>query len=949
LPAAAFFFLFLSLFLPLSRSLRPCPSLCCLSRYNSLVTDENSNAVSASPDPLSQGPLFLLDGNSIAYRAFYALPESIATSTGFPTNALYGFTTMVMKILADYSPGAVAVAWDSPGKTFRHDEFEAYKAHRKPMPDLLSEQWPLFEQLTSAFGFANASLPTWEADDVLATLATRAAGEGREVVIVTGDRDALQLVGENVRVMTTRRGVTDVKIYDVAAVEERFGVPPRLIPDLIGLKGDKSDNIPGVPGVGEKTAAQMLSRFGSLEEVLRHIREIGGEKRRKSLEEYRDVAVLSKKLAVLDCEAPVDADGFALYSPPDAHRLEELFRRFEFTGLLERLHEILPADDAVPTEEGLIVDSVVVDAADLEEALDWTGAIGLAADEDGDSLWIAGSSPASSRASRDTSSRAPSDTSSRVSSDASSDVDLVLCLNDPSRVRGLLREMFSRGYPVCHDLKASSLVSSLIRAVAHDTMIAGYLLAPGKRGYLLHDLLSDAGVLRGRVSGEAAAVPHGEPQAGKGAALSAAEAAAAVVPLARRQEERLRSLGMWDLFQNVELPLTGILMEMEEIGIHLDCGALAEVTARIEDRLEELQSKVHELAGVEFNVASPQQVAEVLFKELELPWKRKTKTGYSTDARTLEALRSEHEVVPLIEEHRELSKLLSTYLLSLPEVVDEQTGRLHTTFHQAVTATGRLSSSDPNLQNVPVRSEVGAKIRECFTAEEGNLLVVADYSQIELRILAYLSGEPTLLEAFAAGEDIHARTAAEVFDIPPGEVDATYRRYAKAVNFGIIYGISPHGLSQQLQIERKAASEYIERYFAGMPAVKKFIDSMVKAASEQGFVATIFGRRRAIPELRSDNRQTRMLGERLAVNTVTQGSAADIIKVAMIRCHSRLNAEFRSARMILQVHDELLFEVLVAEADAVKEIVVQEMAEAYRMEPSLEVDAGVGADWLAAK
>lgn len=877
------------------------------------MTQENArNGESA------RGPLFLLDGNSIAYRAFHALPESIATSGGFPTNALYGFTAMVMKILAEYAPENVVVAWDSPEKTFRHEEFGEYKAHRKPMPDLLGEQWDFFTELTEAFGFANVSLSSWEADDILATLAGRAAEGGRDVVIVTGDRDALQLVGDQVRVMTTRRGVTDVKVYDSAGVEERFGVPPRLIPDLIGLKGDKSDNIPGVPGIGEKTAAQILSRFGSLEEALERVDEVGGEKRRKTLEEHRENAVLSKKLAVLDREAPVEADVSAVPSSPDRENLERLFRRFEFAGLLERLEEVLPGADMTAGSEGQSLEVLTVQPGDLENALDWEGRIGLAAGGEDGVLWVAGGG-----------SGGKGSAGAGVEGDAAAPPTArVLRVEDAGRVEGVLRKLLSRGSPVCHDLKASPLLSRLVRVVAHDTMIAGYLLSPGRRTYGLPELLAQSGVA-------APGMPEG--------------AAVAVLSLAAWQEERLRSLGMWSLFQEVELPLTGILTEMEETGIYLDRGALGEVTGSIEDRLEELQSRICEQAGREFNLGSPQQLAEVLFEELQLPRRRKTKTGYSTDARTLESLRAAHDIIPLIEEHRGLSKLLSTYLHNLPDAVDRDTGRLHTTFHQAVTATGRLSSSDPNLQNIPVRTQVGARVRECFTAEEGNLLVVTDYSQIELRILAYLSGEPALKEAFAAGEDIHARTAAEVFDLPPDKVDDVHRRYAKAVNFGIIYGISPYGLSQQLQIEREEAADYIDRYFARMPGVRRFIDSTVEAAREEGFVATLLGRRRAIEELRSGNGQTRMLGERLAVNTVTQGSAADIIKVAMIRCHSRLEEERTGARMILQVHDELLFEVPAEEAEPVRDMMVEEMVAAYHMEPPLEVDAGVGADWLAAK
>ncbi len=411
----------------------------------------------------------------------------------------------------------------------------------------------------------------------------------------------------------------------------------------------------------------------------------------------------------------------------------------------------------------------------------------------------------------------------------------------------------------------------------------------------------------------------------------------------------LRDQGMWDLFQEIELPLTGVLIAMESAGIHLDCYRLGEITGKIQDQLEELEACIFELAGEEFNLGSPQQLGHILFERLGLARQRKIKTGYSTDAKTLEALRDSHPIVGHLLNHRELSKLMSTYLLALPQAVDPGTGRLHTTFHQTVTATGRLSSSDPNLQNIPVRTALGAQIRQCFTAEPGNILVVADYSQIELRIMAHLSGEPALLDSFRRGEDIHTRTAAEVFGLAEDEVGSTHRRYAKAVNFGIMYGISPFGLSQNLGIEREEAAAYIERYFERMPHVKAFIESTIELARRQGYVATVFGRRRPIPELASGSFQERSLGERLAVNSVIQGSAADIIKVAMIRCHERLERESPGARLVLQVHDELVFEVPEALAPEVKAAVVEEMIAAFSMEPALGVDAGVGPDWLSAK
>ncbi len=867
-----------------------------------------------------RSPLFLLDGNNIAYRAFFALPQEIATSGGFPTNALYGFCLMIIKILSDYRPGAVIVAWDSREKTFRHAEFEEYKAQRKPMPDLLCEQWPYFTEISSAFGFVNLALPGYEADDILGTLARQAEAEQRSTMIVTGDRDALQLAGATVKVMANTRGMTEVKIYDPAAVEERFGVPPNLIPDLIGLKGDTSDNIPGVPGIGEKTAAELLGRFGTLEEVLAHTEEVSGPKRRQLLEENRDIALLSKKLATLDYDVPINIQTAELLPhKPQRQKLEELFTRFEFSTLLDRVEPLLEktsSREANPT--GPTLPSAVEapdDAAGWEDLLDRVRPVALVPELETQQVWLAQSGPAGD----------PEDYGSVT----------IVRVRDWAAAAAL-PSVIEEGRAICHDFKSSRVLRGLFDQVGHDTYVAAYLLSPGRREYSLEDVFREEGV-------RSPACPE------EGTLAGGAVEAAMVLAVSHSQEKSLREQGMWELFRDIELPLTRVLIDMEEAGINLDCYLLGEMAGKIQDQLEELESAIYELAGEEFNLGSPQQLGRVLFDKLKLPRQRKIKTGYSTDAKTLEALRESHPIVAQLLSHRELSKLMSTYLVALPEAVAPATGRLHTTFNQTVAATGRLSSSDPNLQNIPVRTALGAQIRQCFTAESGNVLIVADYSQIELRIMAQLSGEPTLLEALRRGEDIHTRTAAEVFGLSKDEVDVTHRRYAKAVNFGIMYGISAFGLSQNLGIEREEAALYIARYFERMPQVRAFIDNTIETARRRGYVTTLFGRRRPIPELASGNFQQRSLGERLAVNSVIQGTAADIIKVAMIRCHDRLKREYRGARLVLQVHDELIFEVPEKMADEVESAMVAEMVGAFPMEPPLCVDVGVGPDWLTAK
>jgi DNA polymerase-1 len=874
-----------------------------------------------------RGPLFLLDGNNMAYRAFYALPQEIATSDGLATNALYGFCSMVIKILSDYHPGGVIVAWDSREKTFRHGEFEDYKAQRKPMPELLSQQWPYLPQLSEAFGFVNLAVPGFEADDILATLARQAEAEGRETFIVTGDRDALQLAGRHVKIMSNTRGVTEVKIYDPAAVEERFGVPPRLIPDLIGLKGDTSDNIPGIPGIGEKTAAQLLQQFGDLDGVLAHIDQVSGPKRQELLRENQELALLSRRLACLDVDAPIDITTAELLPHQlQRDRLAELFARLEFNSLLDRLASLQPLPAAAPDgQAGAALPAQLLWPAADEAAgrlLDPTRPVGVAAGGEG-SIWLAQGSPAEGEEQAQDYGRFT-----------------VVEVNGDQPRSPALAALLAAGGAVCHDFKAQPAIHPLVNRAAHDTYIAGYLLAPGRRDYRLDDLAREAGV----------ALPECAPAGGGGSESASDRAAAALVlPLSAWQERALRDQGMWDLLQHIELPLTRVLIEMENAGIYLDCYRLGEITGKIQDQMEGLEACIYDLAGETFNLGSPQQLGRVLFEGLGLARRRKTKTGYSTDAKTLESLREHHPIVGHLLNHRELSKLMSTYLLALPQCVDAQTGRLHTTFHQTVAATGRLSSSDPNLQNIPVRTALGAQVRQCFGAEAGNLLVVADYSQIELHIMAHLSAEPALLEALARGEDIHRRTAAEVFGMPADQVDTTHRRYAKAVNFGIMYGISAFGLSQNLGIDREEAGAYIQRYFERLPHVKAFIEATIETARRQGYATTVFGRRRPIPELVSANFQERSLGERLAVNSVIQGSAADIIKVAMIRCYDRLAKDFPASRLVLQVHDELVFETPEADAYAVRDAMVAEMAGAYPMEPPLRVDAGVGPDWLAAK
>ena len=836
--------------------------------------------------PAHDSELFLVDGNNLAYRAFFALPEELVTTEGFPTNALLGFTNMLFKLLSDYKPKGVAVAWDTR-PVHRKELAPDYKIDRKPMPDLLSEQFPHFRPIVEAFGYANLEYEGWEADDVIATLATRADEAGVKTTVVSTDRDAFQLVSENIRLMMTPRGVADVQVYTPERVELRYGIPPSLIPDFIGLKGDSSDNIPGVPGIGDKTAGQLLAQYGSLEAVLEHTGELSPA-RRKNLEEHADQARASKVLATMRRDLELDADPTQLVlSPPDRSQLKEIFRRFEFRNLLNRIDVI---DEALPAAN-VEVEGVAVPWREAAEPPATDGEVALALDE--------------GRAG--------------------------IALPDGSVVVVPAPVKLPDARLTVHDAKAARMQAT------DDTLLLAYLIEPGRATYALDDLAAEYGVEL-----------QPEPAADEETAALVRRAAATlrlVEPLRARVAER----GMEPLYRDIELPLTRVLAAMEDAGVKIDTYRMGEITARLADRVEELEARAHELAGEEFMLGSTQQVARILFEKLALTSGRKGKTGYSTDAKVLRAIREEHEIVAILEEWREYSKLLNTYLGPLPSLISADDGRLHTTFNQAVASTGRLSTTNPNLQAIPIRTELGREIRSAFIAEPGHRLISADYSQVELRILAHVSGESKLREAFERGEDVHAATAAEVLGVPQAELTKDQRNVAKMVNFGIIYGISSYGLAENLEIPREEAQAYIDAYLARFPHVQDFIRRTIEQATRDGYVTTLFGRRRPIPELKAQNRQTRGLGERLAVNSVMQGTAADVIKKAMVAVHDRLREEGRSARLVLQVHDELLVEAPEAETSAVKQILREEMAAAYPLDPPLGVDVGAGDDWKAAK
>jgi len=860
--------------------------------------------------------LILIDGSSLAYRAYFALPEGIATREGFPTNAIYGLAQMLLKLVSEFEPAAIAVAWDAREKTFRHEEFDGYKAQRPPMPDPLSRQWPHLPGLMDAFGIPNLVKPGYEADDILGTLAEEAKRQGRGSLVVTGDRDALQIVDDDIWVVTTGRGVTDVKIYTPAGVVERFGVTPAQIPDYIGLKGDTSDNIPGIPGVGEKTAAALVQQFGTVENLYEHLAEVGSDKRRALLAEHEAAARLSKRLACMVLDVPLDEDIVKMvahtgYTLP-AREVEEFFKRFEFTSLVRRVRDLARPAAAAPEPAGAALATVFpeVRLAAGPEALEAVlergeAALGVVAAGEGDG-WIAAVYDGGDAA---------------VAATVASDGDWARLWRHAAHV-------------VAHDAKALPGFAAAAADPAFDTDIAGYLLAPERPE---DDLFKLA-----RVDHESIAEgPHHEALAATRAVLT--------WRLAAEQRPRLTELGVETLYRTIELPLVRVLAAMEAVGVAIDVHRLGEITARLRDRIDEVRDGIVALAGGDFTIGSPQQLAEVLFTTLGLQRVRKGKTGYSTDARVLKTLRDQHAIVPLIEEWRELTKLVNTYLEPLPAAIDPRSGRLHTTFNQTVAATGRLSSSNPNLQNIPIRTELGSQIRDCFIAADGMRLVVADYSQIELRLMALLAQEPALIDAYRRGEDVHRVTAAAVAGIPVEQVSKTQREHAKATNFGIMYGLSAFGLSEQVDMPVDEARAFIDAYFAKYPRVRVFREKVIADALQEGYVTTVFGRRRAVPELRSNVFRERSLGERLAVNSVLQGSAADIIKVAMLRVTAAFAARGLRSRLVLQIHDELVFESPDDELAAVVPLVREAMCGAFAMEPPLDVSIGVGDTWLSAK
>ncbi|TJY39699.1 DNA polymerase I [Cohnella pontilimi] len=883
--------------------------------------------------------LMLIDGNSIIYRAFFALPP-LTNSNGLHTNAVFGFTTMLLKVLEQEKPTHILVAFDAGKVTFRHEGYAEYKGGRQKTPPELSEQFPLLKEVIGSFSISQFELAGYEADDIIGTLSRKAEEEGQEVVVVSGDKDLLQLASDKVTVLLTRKGVSEVEKYSPSDVDEKYGLKPLQIIDLKGLMGDPSDNIPGVPGVGEKTALKLLHEYGTVENVLDNIGNLKG-KLRENIENNMENARMSKQLATIYREVPLDMTvEDAAWSGYDASTLAAAFRKLEFKSLLERL-DLHGADDAAVEKvakaeyEMVIVGSAADTWNQLNDALPKAEAVLVesAGDNPHQAEMIGLAITAVDRIY----------VLQPEQLKASEAEELIAWLAEPDRPK--------TGY----DLHRVQLVLSRsgvkLCGQAFDVQLAAYLLDPTEADPSLSSTLSRYGL---------PTVPSDEAVFGKGAKFHvppleelAAHLAAKADGIRRLKPvlaEQLDKLGMRRLYYELEQPLAIVLANMEQQGIKCEGAALQELGKDFQRRIDETMKEIYRLAGMEFNIGSPKQLGEVLFEKLGLPVVKKNKTGYSTDAEVLEKLEPHHEIVRQILHYRQMTKLQSTYIEGLTKEIRPDDGKIHTYYRQTIAATGRLASQYPNLQNIPIRMEEGRQIRKAFVpSEPGWCILAADYSQIELRVLAHISGDERLKEAFLQEMDIHTKTAMDVFGVPKEQVDANMRRSAKAVNFGIVYGISDYGLSQNLHITRKEAAAFIEQYFSVFQGVRKYMDSIVEQARRDGYVTTLLERRRYLPDITASNFNLRSFAERTAMNTPIQGTAADIIKLAMVKMDEALRERNLQSRMLLQVHDELVFEVPEEEFETMKVLVPQVMESALELDVPLKADVSFGSNWYEAK
>ena len=887
--------------------------------------------------------IYLIDGSSYIFRAFFGLRQQLATSKGFPTNALYGFINMLQKVIRVEKPDYLVVAFDSPDKTFRHKIYPDYKANRDAPPEELSKQFPYFEPIVEAYGLSSIRRPGFEADDIIGTLAKKGAKEGLDVVIVSGDKDMMQLISPNVYMLDTMKN----KKFIDKDVLEKFGVTPDKVIEVMSLMGDSSDHIPGVAGVGPKTAAALIQKFGSIESLYKRIDEVEKNKVKEKLERDKENAFMSRELVTIDTKMDLEFNSDLMkLGKVDKTKLKKLFEEFEFVSFLEGVQgevtNSLKVDRSgyktILTEASFDVllkrlvkeKSFAFDVETTSKRPVWARIVGISFSfRGGDSCYL----PLSHRY-----------------LGAPDQLELKkVC----ERLKPIFEDKSIKkcGHNIKYDLIVMANEGIALDGVDFDSMIASYLLNPSSRGHGLDDLTMEYFGHQNLTYKQMVGTGKKEICFDEVEVDRATEYAAEDSDMTWRLKEKLgpKLKGTTlKLYKEIELPLLEVLAEIELNGVHVNRKHLVELSSKIDKELLHLKKDIYLLAGEEFNINSPKQLSVILFEKLKLPVVKKTKTGYSTDVSVLELLATDHKLPKQIVSYRQLAKLKTTYVDALPGEIFCDTRRVHTSFNQTIAATGRLSSSNPNLQNIPIRSDMGREIRKAFTAEGDNILLSADYSQIELRILAHLSKDKALKNAFDKGEDVHARTAADIFGGSIDQIDEKSRRMAKAVNFGIIYGLSAFGLSRQLNISRYDAKKFIDQYFLLYSKVKDFMNNTIAEARECGYTLTMFNRRRYLPDLKSDNRQVRESAERIAINSPIQGSAADLIKVAMIRLSRSLKKIKLSSKMILQIHDELLFECPIHEKKEIESLVSKEMEGACRLSVPLVVDMGWGKNWSEA-
>ena len=880
--------------------------------------------------------LYLIDGSSYIFRAYFGVRQNLSTSKGLPTNALYGFVTMLQRVVRDENPDYLVVAFDSKEKTFRHEMYPQYKANREAPPEDLQKQFPYFEPIVKAHNIHSIRVHGVEADDIIGTLAMQGKNAGLQVTIVSGDKDMMQLIGPDIHMLDTMKN----KRFEKKDVVEKFGVGPEQVIEVMGLMGDSSDNIPGVKGVGPKTAAELIQKFDSIENLYEHIEEIDKKKLKEKLATDKENALLSRQLVTIDTNLTLNCSLSDMKTQEtDREALTRLFTELEFSSLIPKEEK-----ESAPAQH--VYETILTETA-FEKLLDNLNSSSIfALDMETTSLHpVEAETVGISFAFKEHEACYIPLTHRYLGVPEQLDKAMVFKKLKPILENPNIKKV---GQNIKYDLIVLQSEGVFLQGIEFDTMLASYVLDPSRRGHGLDDLalelLGHKTITYKEVAGTGAKQIGFDEVEVERATEYAAEDSDITWRLYKNLQPKLTD-ELLELFNDIEMPLLEVLAEMEVNGIFVDKHHLADLSKMINKEMQKCEISIYSLAGEEFNINSPKQLAVILFEKLKLPVVKKTKTGYSTDVSVLEELASQHELPDKIYNYRQLQKLKSTYVDALPKEINRKTGRVHTSFNQTVAATGRLSSSDPNLQNIPIRTEMGQEIRKAFIAEDGNLMLSADYSQIELRILAHLSDDETLIQAFQKGEDIHSRTAAEIFGTSLDAVDKDARRMAKAVNFGIIYGLSAFGLSRQLKISMQEAKKFIDQYFALYPRIKIFMDGAIAKARELGFTTTIMNRKRYLPDIGSKNRQVREAAERIAINSPIQGSAADLIKVAMINLSRQMKHKKLQSKMILQVHDELLFECPPAEKEEMHDLVKQEMEGVYQFSVPLIVDMGWGHNW----